>query len=384
MTLRVLHVVATTNRRGGELFASDLVRALEAGGIVQRVAVLHPPNGLARVGFESPTVQLGNGWQTPGVRISLEAARALRRIISGWRPHVVQAHGGEPFKYLVASGAAGRSKLIYRRIGAAPDWIVRGPRRAAHGVLMRRAAKVVTVAEAVRQETLDVFRVPPAKVRMIPNGVDPARLTPIRGREATRGILGIAPNNPVILSLGAFTWEKNPLGHLAISARVLQEIPDTVHLFVGDGPLLSRTKQEARALGIESRTRFLGSREDVPDLMKASDVMLLASAVEGMPGGAIEAGMMELSVAGYAIAGIPEVVEDGFTGLLASPGDETALTNHVLEILADSGARQQLGRNARRRCMSRFDIALIAPKYLTMYEEVLSRMSAPPSPRKVQ
>jgi glycosyltransferase involved in cell wall biosynthesis len=381
MTLRVLHVLTTMHRRGGELFASDLVRALDSDGIDQKVAVLHPPDGMGRVSFEVPTLVVRDGWKTPGLGTSLGAMRALRRLISHWRPDVVQAHGGEPFKHLVVSGAGGQSKLVYRRIGSAPKWILRGPRRVAHGILMRRAAEVVTVAEALRKETVEVFRVPPARVRMIPNGVDPARLKPGRGRQATREALGIAADAHIIVSLGALTWEKDPLTHLSISARVLREIPDVVHLFVGDGPLRFRAERSARALGIQERTIFLGSREDVPDLLNASDVMLLASATEGMPGGAIEAGMMGLPVAAYALAGIPEAVIDGATGRLASPGDQEALTNHLLEMLTDPAGRRRLGRNARQRCMSLFDMAVIAPKYRALYEELASRAStSPPSP----
>jgi glycosyltransferase involved in cell wall biosynthesis len=371
MTLRVLHVVATTNRRGGELFASDLVRALEAEGIEQRVAILHSPNGLARVGFEAPTVVLGDGWQTPGVRMSLEAVRALRHLVSGWRPHVVQAHGGEPFKYLVASGASGRSNLVYRRIGAAPSWILRGPRRAAHAVLMRRATKVVTVAEAVRRETLEVFRVPPANVRTIPNGVDPARLKPIRDRQATRKALGIAPDAPVILSLGALTWEKDPLGHLEISAEVMRHQPSPIHLFVGEGPLLKRAEERVRSEGRSERVRFLGSREDVPDLLAASDVLLLASAVEGMPAGAIEAGIAGLPVVGYDVAGVPEVVLDGVTGQLAPAGHPGELAHAVIDLLANEPRRRSMGDAAAERCRSLFGIDAVAQRYLDLYRELV-------------
>jgi glycosyltransferase involved in cell wall biosynthesis len=371
MTLRVLHVVATTNRRGGELFASDLVRALDGEGIEQQVAVLHPPIGLARVGFEAPTVAVGDGWRAPGVRMSLEAFQALRHLVSGWRPHVVQAHGGEPFKYLVASGAAGRSKLVYRRIGAAPPWILRGPRRAAHAVLMRRATKVVAVAEAVRRETLEVFGVPPANVRMIPNGVDPARLSPLHDRQATRKALGIASDAPVILSLGALTWEKDPLGHLRISGEVMRHQPRAIHLFVGEGPLRERAEERVRSERRGEHVRFLGSREDLPDLLAASDVLLLASAVEGMPAGAIEAGIAGLPVVGYHIAGVPEVVLDGVTGQLVPAGDPFELAHAVIDLLANEPMRRSMGDAAAERCRSLFGIDAVAPRYLDLYQELV-------------
>jgi glycosyltransferase involved in cell wall biosynthesis len=360
-------------RRGGELFASDLTRSLNEIGISQRVVVLHQPDG-TRIDFEAPTEILGvDGWSAPGLRTSLPALLGLRRLIRSLDPDVVQAHGGEPFKYLVLSGVSMERPVVYRRIGAAPRWITRGPRRIAHGALMRQAAGVVAVAEFVRRETVELFKVRSSKVRMIPNAVSPARMKPSRGCAAGRQALGIPRRARVILSLGAMSWEKDPLGHLAISARVLQEIPDAVHLFVGDGPLRSRAERAARALGIAQRTRFLGSRGDVPDLMAASDLLLLASAVEGMPGGAIEAGIVGLPVVGYAIGGVPEVVLDGVTGRLAPAGDPEGLARAAIELLGDQRMRRSMGAAAGERCRSLFTMEAVAPRYLELYRELAEK-----------
>ena len=75
--------------------------------------------------------------------------------------------------------------------GSLAGWLSSRPRRALYGRLVRRAAAVVAVAESVRRETVDAFRLPPERVVTIPNGVDPARLRPVRGRAATREALGV-------------------------------------------------------------------------------------------------------------------------------------------------------------------------------------------------
>ena len=96
--------------------------------------------------------------------------------------------------------------------------------------------------------------------------------------------------------------------------------PDLTHLIAGDGPLRDAAETEAERLGGGERTRFLGSRGDVADLLAASDVLLLASKTEGMPACVIEAGIAGLPVAAYALAGVPEAVVSGETGLLARRG----------------------------------------------------------------
>lgn len=371
--MRILHVIATSNRRGGELFASDLIHSLNAVGITQHVVVLHRTNGM-RIDFEAPTEVLGvNGWGAPGLRASVPGLLALRRAIRGFDPEVVQAHGGEAFKYVVLAGISLERPVVYRKIGAAPAWIMQGPRRLAHRVLMRRATEVVAVAEFVRREAVQLFGVSPAKVRTIPNAVNPERVEPSIGRRAAREALDISPSAPVILSLGAMTWEKDPLGQLAITDQVLRKLPEAIHLFVGDGPLRSEAERKARTLGVEDSVRFLGGRDDVPDLMVASDVLLLASAVEGMPGGAIEAGMASLPVAAYGVAGIPEVVVEGVTGRLASPGDSPGLAAYVVDLLRNPKQRRAMGLAARERCLELFGIERVASQYAELYRELVGR-----------
>jgi glycosyltransferase involved in cell wall biosynthesis len=367
--MRVLHVVATSKRRGAEMFASDLIGSLTGNGLSQRVAVLrgvsHP-----EVLYGAPTAIVGSGGpRMPGLRIDPQAVRAVRGLMATWRPDIVQAHGGEALKHAIPA-ARGLAPVVYRRIGASPPWIMQGVRRAAYSFLIRRAARVVAVAEAVHRETLETFRLSADRIVTIPNGVDHRRLESARGREATRRLLRIPNNAAVVLSMGALTWEKDPLAHLEIGVRLLGEIDGLVHVMVGDGPMRAAVDDAIVRQGVRDRVLSLGSRDDVPDLLAASDVVLLASRSEGMPATLIEAGMTGLPVAAYAVAGVPEVVADGITGLLAPPGDPDALANRVSRLLRDPRARDAMGRAARTRCRTLFDIELIAPQYLAVYEAV--------------
>src|SRR5215216_4804465 len=195
--MRVLHVLATGQRRGAEVFAADLVAALAGPDVDQQVAVLHgvPPWA---VGFAAPTTALGG---RPG-RLHPGAVWRLRRLLRDWRPDVVQAHGRRP-------------PIVYRRIGSV-SWLSSRPRRVLYGRLVRRAARVVAVAESVRRETLAAFRLPEARVVTIPNGADPRRLAPGRGRDAIRAALGIPREAAVVLSLGALTWGRARPGPLKV------------------------------------------------------------------------------------------------------------------------------------------------------------------------
>jgi glycosyltransferase involved in cell wall biosynthesis len=363
--VRILHLIATGQRRGAEVFASDLIAALDAPDLDQRVAVLHGDPPWA-VRFDAPVTALGarRGPLHPG------AVLALRRLLRAWRPHLVTAHGGEPLKYAALAGAGGPTlPIVYRRIGSV-SWLSSGPRRALYGRLVRRADRVVAVAGSVHDETVAAFGLGPDRVVTIPNGVDPARLAPDRGREATRAALGIAPGAVAVLSLGALTWEKDPLGHLEVTAPLLRRRPGDVHLFAGAGPLRAELEAAADREGLAGRVLVLGSRGDVGDLLAASDLMLFASRTEGMPASLIEAGMAGLPVAGTALTGVPEVVESGVTGLLVQPGDRDGLRAAVARLLEDGALRASLGAAAHARCRERHGIAGIAAAYRKVYEEV--------------
>jgi glycosyltransferase involved in cell wall biosynthesis len=374
--MRVLHVVASGNRRGAEIFASDPVRALADSGASQRVVVLR--GTCVEVDFDAPVATLAEAADDADASTLSTTRRQLlrlRRAAADWRPDVVQAHGGEAMKHALCALVGTRTPVVYRRVGTAPGWLQRGPRRAAYGWLARRAARVVTVGDQVRRETQELLGVSPSGIVAIPNGVDRERVRPVRERDEVRSSLGIPDGRQVLVSVGGITWEKDPLRHLRVAARVLAR-RDAAHVWIGDGPMRPALEQQAERAGLNGRFVLLGSRTDVGDLLAAADVLLFASradGMEGMPAALIEAGMAGLPAAGFAVAGAPEVIEDGRTGLLASSGDEEGLAGRVLELLEDEELRRAMGRAAQARCLERFEIGPISRRYLSVYGEVAGR-----------
>jgi L-malate glycosyltransferase len=373
--VRVLHIIATDQRRGAEVFAADLVQVLADAGVSQRVATLRG-DGLARLRYAVPNAKLPWGGGTiPGVGLDVRTVRGLVRAVREWRPDILQAHGGEALKYgLVAS--AGRSiPIIYRRIGGSPSWITRGVRRIVYGRLFRATARIVALAEFVRAETLATFQIPGDHVITIPNAVDGKRMEITRDRVGVRRDLEVPADAPVLLSVCALTWEKDPMVHLDVSSRVLARVSNAHHLVVGDGPMRREVEQAAGRLGLNGRIHVLGARSDVAELMAASDALLFASrsdGMEGLPTVLIEAGMAGLPAVAYDVAGVGEVVVHGESGLLVPWGDREGLSAGVISVMTEPGFRTNLGDNARAVCREHFDIRTVAPRYLRLYEEVLA------------
>ena len=262
------------------------------------------------------------------------------------------AHGGEAFRTAVGASLGSRVPVIYRRIGMAPERMRSGWRRRWHQLLIRRAAKVVCLADVVREELIARFGVAPAATVMIPNAVDPARMQGAKlDRGATRQDLGIAAEDLVILSIGALSWEKDPLGALDITEPLLRSDEKLRHLYAGQGPLRTELEVKIARLHLEDQVIVLGSRDDTGRLFAAADLVLFASdplGMEGMPTMLIESGLAGRPVVAAAVPGVSEVVVDRVTGLLARPGDRHGLRAALEELLADPEAGAELGAAARR------------------------------------
>ncbi len=364
--LRVLHVVSTNERRGAEMFVADLIRVMDDPGIEERVAVMRDA-GNPPAPFGGATALTGpNGGLVPFLGVNVRTGLALRDAIRSWRPHVVMAHGGEALKYSVLVHGAGR--LVYRRVGATPAWMAGRARRRVYSALMRRADLTIAVAETTRNEAIEAFGLDPRRTLSIPNAVDHQRVTAVRSRAETRAALGIAADTTIVLFVGALNDEKDPGAALTIARRAMGVTPGgAVLVMVGDGPLRTDVEGRVRADPTAGRALVLGSRSDVGDLMAASDVLLVTSRTEGMPGCVIEAGMSGLPVVGYAIGGVAEVVIDGQTGSLAAPGDEHALADALGRVLVDAASRRAMGDAGRARCRSTFDVRAVAPRYAELY-----------------
>jgi glycosyltransferase involved in cell wall biosynthesis len=299
----------------------------------------------------------------------------LRRILREWRPHILFAHGGGSLlPALIAKGVGEGPVLVYRKIGLTEPWL-RKPRRLrlrCHRSLMRRADAIAAVGAAVAVEVLGLLRVPPEKVRVIRQGMDPHALsaTP-RARERIRMSLGIPPVAPVLLSVGALGWEKHQQAMIRALAAVRGEGRQAVLLLAGAGPERSRLERLAVDLGVATEVRFLGARGDVPDLLAASDLFLLTSLSEGLPGALIEAGMAGVPAVAWDVAGVREVVQDGVTGLVPPFRDERAFTAAVLRLLDDPAAVRRMGAAAGDFCRERFAMDRCVEEHLQFFRELL-------------
>jgi glycosyltransferase involved in cell wall biosynthesis len=238
--------------------------------------------------------------------------------------------------------------------------------RAVQGWAWRRGVIAVAIGAEVARSFRAVYGCDPA--RTIPNGVDTAAFYRPEARVPWRSAEGFGAEEVLIASVGRLDPQKNPFGLIEAFARV----PAGRLAMAGEGSLMEAARRRAERRGVQGRVRFLGVRTDVAEMLSACDIFALASDWEGSPLAVVEAMAAGLPVVATAVGGVPELVEDGVTGILALRGDLRALGS-ALETLAGSPRlRCEMGQAARERA-KRFEASAMVEAYAALFEEMVRR-----------
>jgi L-malate glycosyltransferase len=153
--------------------------------------------------------------------------------------------------------------------------------------------------------------------------------------------------------------------------RIQAAIPGALLLLVGEGSLRPQLERLTMSLAISDAVRFFGIRTDIPLILAASDMFLLASLREGLPLALVEAGAASLPAVATRVDGIREVIDDEVTGLLVPPEDSDQLAIAVITLLKDRERAREMGRRAREHVVDRFDINPAVRKVENLYDEAV-------------
>ncbi|MFC1806630.1 glycosyltransferase family 4 protein [Planctomycetota bacterium] len=214
------------------------------------------------------------------------------------------------------------------------------------------ADRYITPSEATRQALLRAGYFTADRIRAIPNGVCfPPEAPGVRERVRSELALG---DGPVLIVTSRLHHQKGHR-HLFDAAALLREdFPALCLLVVGEGRQRAEVEAHARRAGVAAAVRFLGFRADVTDLLRAADLFVLPSLLEGLPHTVLEAMAVGLPVVGTAVDGVAEAVADGETGLLVPAADPKALAGAIGRLLADPPLAARMGRAGRERVAADF------------------------------
>lgn len=253
-----------------------------------------------------------------------------------------------------------------------------GIRREFHVTLARLGAlasdRTITINHEDYELALREKIIAPERLSVMPTGlgVDLSRFRPDIDRTNIRAQLGLE-GGTLIGSVGRLTPEKGCRELIDAAARVVQVFPDACFLLVGpsENQMQSELEKTVIGLGLEKKVRFLGSRQDIPQILSALDVFVLPSYREGLSMVLLEAAATGKPSVSTDVRGCRDVVVHGETGLLVPPRDAPRLAEAIIELLRDSAKRECMGMAARRRAEALFDARLAFAQIEAIYEQLL-------------
>lgn len=246
---------------------------------------------------------------------------------------------------------------------------------------LRRAA-AITACSADLAERAFALGAPPERLTVIPYGADVRTFRPAQAgeREQVRAELGLARGEALLLAGGRLVRKKGFDVLVQALPQVVREAGPVRLVIAGRGDLHRELAELARHLGVEAHVALLGAveRDRLPALFRACDVLAVPSRhdekgnVDGLPNVVLEGMASSAAIVASRVAGIPQVVTAGETGLLVPEQDPTALAAAIVRLLREPETRARLGRQARRRVEEELNWPAVAVRFEQVYEQALS------------
>jgi glycosyltransferase involved in cell wall biosynthesis len=363
--VRVVEVLATGTNGGAQEHLYSLLTRIDRSRYDVSVVSLSPGSAVRKLQREGIAVTVIDD---PDDAIAVGALAAHLALV---RPDVIHNH------MYRAELVGTRAAIALGVLGLRRPYIVSTVhssrvRSAEDREQLRRLTphmdQLIAVSRAMEQKIVEEGRAL-APVRLIYNGVDLERYEHQEACCTLRDEYGMEPGSQIVGVVARLEPEKGHPTLLEAWPRVLQKVPGAYLLVVGEGTRRAELEQLARDLRIAHRVVFTGRRDDVPAVTAALDVAVLPSYREAQGLTILEAMALSRPVVASNVGGIPEVIQDGATGLLVPPRDPEALAAAIVRILTDHPLADTLARAGHDLVHDRFCLELMVKEIEAIYDE---------------
>lgn len=365
-----LHIDTARSWRGGQNQVLLTVNGLRAIG--QRAALVAHPDGelLKRAQEGLDLIPL-----TPRSEMDLAAGWRLARLIRRLSPDVIHAH--DPHGVAMAGMALS--------FGAASRWNER--RRAPALVAARRVDfhlkansfsrwkyrqvdAFIAASEAIRQMLIG-DGVEPRRAMTVHEGIDVDHIDAVPAVDVHEA-LWLPHHAPLIGNVAALVPHKGQRYFIEAAHLVVQKVPDARFVILGEGELREHLEHLVREHNLEKHVLLPGFRTDVIGCIKGFDFFVMSSVTEGLGTSLLDAMACRKAIVATKAGGIPEVVDEGRTGLLVEPRDAQALAAAMLRLIQDAGLRGRMADAGYSRVRDRFTVDRMVAATTTVYRRLAS------------
>ncbi len=360
--LRIEIVLPTLTVGGMEAMCVGLARGLAARGHEVGIACVETDGALAdelRDARVRVTVV-----PVPGVRTILRAPTLIEHFRTR-RVDVVHAHNGVWEKAARAAHHAGVRcvGMTLHGLRHVEPWFV--PYLSRLGA--RRSDWVVAVSEPLREYLVRRVGVPPRKVRVIVNGIDTERYSPVGPIGTLRRELGLSGETPLVGIVARLDPVKHHAFLLDAFSDLVRDGSDAHLALVGDGPLREALAARASAPDLAGRVHLVGARNGLAPVYRELDVFVLSSTSEGTSISVLEAMASGRCIVATGVGGTPALLDQGRCGVLVPSGDRNQLASALRSVLTDRETRRRLGDAARARAVAVYSESAMIDQYEALY-----------------
>lgn len=367
--MKILHLVTKRQYRGAELFAAYLsAELIKLGHEVIFVGLYENEKDelVVENAENKDLVTAKNG------KFSIDIVKKIVKLVNEIKPDIIQCNGSDTLKYTVAASLFfGNIPLVYRNISIISEWISSKPKKILYKRMFQRIAHVTSVGEEAMADFIKTYDYPVNRTEVIRRGIPIKRLDREKLYKELRIDMGFDEKAKIALHIGNFSPEKNHEFLLDIFEELEKEGSDIKLVFVGNGILLKKMKQIVEEKRLSGRVFFLGFRKDIPELLAASDCLVLCSKVEGVPGVILEAGTQKIPSISTNVGGVTEVLINAQTGFLIDDFNKKEFKVKLIELMNNSELRKVLGENAFTMISKGFDPEINAKKFEGLYRNLI-------------
>ncbi len=358
--MTILHVSTPATWRGGEQQIAYLATALHQLQIDQ--VILCPEGSVLGARMMESNIPVAS-FTTRGY-LDLTLARKISDLCKGKHFDIIHCHDSHAHSAAVLSAAWYKNNtpiIVSRRV----DFPVSSNPLSKWKYNHHAVKKIICVSDTIRTITAPAIK-DVSKLAVVHSGIDLLKYSNASKERLLISELGLDLNTKIVGNLSALADHKDYPTYLRTAAEVIKA-DSTIHFIIaGQGPEEKRIRKMISALRLESNVHMLGFRNDIVEVMKSLDLFLITSKTEGLGSIVLEAFAAGVPVVATRAGGIPEMVEDTVTGLLAAPGDIESLKNATLRILRDPILKNTFVQNALTRVQD-FSYQATAEKTLEIY-----------------
>jgi len=368
MPLKIVYVIGQLGFGGAERQLLELVRHLNRQRYEPVVVSLSEGGGLQGEFEKACEVIVLRKW----TKIDISRLPRLIRLFRKIRADIV--HGYLSTGVLWGTLAAKCAGVPYTVGG----WRLADPDDRMHFKLVNRLIgplNKLMISNTCMMKDLLISRdgLDAERIEVIPNGVSLKRFENLYTVADAKEKLGIDRDCVTIGNVARFFPQKDHATLLRAVHHLASKGIQIKCILAGDGALRKQAEELALELGIERSVHFLGTRKDVPNVMRAIDIFVLSSRWEGMPNAILEAMACGKPVVATRVGGSPEVVVDGETGILVEAGDPVSLAEAVERVFVDRGLRERMGSQGRRRIETMFTVDRMVERTEDAYETMIKK-----------